>query len=78
MTMAVMHIGHVRVRMPYRLMLVKMRVRLPWRIEWAVSVLVVLVVKVRMGVRHGFVRMLMFMTLREMQPDPERHQGACH
>ncbi len=71
--MVVMHIRHMRVRVPQRRMLMEMSVRFAGRIEWTVDMTMVLVVHMRMSMSHQLVNVLMFMTFTEMQPHPNRH-----
>lgn len=73
MPMVVMHIRHMRVRVPQRRMLMEMSVRFAGRIEWTVDMTMVLVVHMRMSMSHQLVNVLMFMTFTEMQPHPNRH-----
>ena len=64
--MLVVHVRHMGMRVPKRLVLVEMRVRLAGRVERAVVVLVVLVVKVRMSVRHRLMNMFVLMPFGEV------------
>ena len=52
MAVGVMHVRHVRMRMAEFVMVVKMRMRLSRRIEFAVGVLVMDVMRMRMAVRQ--------------------------
>ena len=74
MSVLMVKIGRVRVRVHQRLVPVPMAVRLARRRVRAVLVLMVLVVGVRVFVVGGFVRVLVLVVFREMQPDTERHQ----
>ena len=53
-----------------------MGVRFAGWIIWAVLVLMVLIVHVRMSVLHGLMDVLVLMMLGEMQPDADAHQQA--
>ena len=66
MLVEMMHVRNVRMRVSQTDVLVKMSVGLPSRIRSAVCVLVMLVVHVRVCVRHRFMDMLMFMTLGQV------------
>lgn len=55
-----------------------MGVRLAGRIIGAMLVLVMCVMGVRMRVFHGFVNVLMFVVLGDVQPHADRHQKARH
>src|SRR5262249_38998037 len=55
MAVGVMHVGHVRVRMPKRAMLVKVRMRLAGRIGGVMRMPVMRIVHVGMRVREDFV-----------------------
>ena len=59
-------------------MLVHVGMRLPRRIGGAVRVPAMLVVNVSMCMRHGIVRMLVFVVLAHMQPHTKRHERAGH
>ena len=76
MLMPVMHVGHMRVRMPHHRMLMKMRVRLARRVEAAMRMAVVLIVSMGMGMAYRLVQVLMLVMLGQMQPHPKRHQSA--
>ena len=76
MNMTVMNVREVRVAVLQRVVPVRMLVLDAWRDVCRVSMAVVLVVNMRMVVFHCFVLMRMLMTLAQMQPEPERHQGA--
>jgi len=71
-----MHIGHVRVRVPQAAVLMGMRVWFARRVVWGMCVLVMLVVYVRMSMRHRFVHMLVSVAFSQVQPHAERHQRA--
>ena len=61
-----MHVRHMGMRVPKRLVLVEMRVRLAGRVKRAMAVLVVLVVNVRMSVRHRLMNMFVLMPFGEV------------
>jgi len=71
--MLVMHVGNVRVGMPRPAMPVHVRVRLSGRVVRAVLVLMMLVVHMRVLVRHRFVDVLVLMMLAQMQPHANCH-----
>jgi len=66
MPVDVMHIGHVRMTVPYRSMVVKVSVGLPGRVVSAMRVLMVLIVRMRMSVRQWLVFMFMFVIFGQM------------
>jgi hypothetical protein len=74
MPVCVMHVRQVRVRMPYRLVLVKMGVRLAGRVRSAVRVAMVLVVHVRVGVCDRPMNVFVLVMLGQVQPHADRHQ----
>lgn len=76
MLMAMMDVGKVGVTM--RLLNVQMpvRVRFPRGLGAIMAVLVVLVMHMPMFVGHVLVAMLMLVTLRQMKPDAEGHEGT--
>jgi hypothetical protein len=76
MPVGMVHVGHMRVRVTHRRMLVEMRVRLAGRIERAVRMAMVLVMNMRMGVRHRLVPVLVRVLLGQVQPHADRHQDA--
>ena len=43
-----------------------------------VCVLMMFVMHMFMFMRHGLVRMFVFMAFGQMQPDAQRHQAACN
>jgi len=69
MPVVVMHIGRVWMSVFQSVMPVSMRVRLSWRISGFMRMLVMLVMNVRVRMHHRQVDMLVFMALREMQPN---------
>ena len=70
MAVNVMHIRRVRMYMFETIMFVPMRVRLAYRIIRSMLVLVMLVMNVRVRVRHCIVDVFMLMALRDVQPNP--------
>lgn len=68
--MCVMHVGQMRMAMLYRGVMMCMHMRLARRVVGAVDMLMVLVVAMRMGVRHRHVKMLVLVSLGEMEPHP--------
>ena len=76
--MPMMEIGIMTMPMHEWLMLMPMAVRFPWRGVHAVRVPMVLIVGMPVLVLHVLVRVLMVMTFREMQPQPDSHRTACH
>ena len=70
MAMSVMHIRRVRMRMFERIVLVPMGMRLAYWIIWLMRMLVMLVMNVRVRVRHRIVDVFMLMALRDVQPNP--------
>ena len=74
MLMAMMDVRVMRMRMPERLVAVRMHMRLgavPLKIM-LVPVMRIMAVGVRM--RHGFMRVLMFVRFGQVQPDAGAHQ----
>ena len=65
-TMAMMHVRNVQMRMSQRLVLVNMRVRFAGRVMSTMAMSVVLVVKMRMSVRHCRMGMFMFVTFGQV------------
>jgi hypothetical protein len=76
MPMRMVHVGYVRMRVPHRGVLVKMRVRLTWRVGSSMPVLVMLVVHMRMRMAHHLVNMFMLVVLGRVQPYAYTHQTA--
>ena len=70
MAVNVMHIRRVRMYMFETIMFVPMRVRLAYWIIRSMLVLVMLVMNVRVRVRHCIVDVFMLMALRDVQPNP--------
>ena len=66
MPVDVMHVGHVRMTVRYRSMVVKVSVRLSGRVAFAMRVLMVLIVRMRMRVRQWLVFMFMFVIFGQM------------
>ena len=65
-TMAVMHVRNVRMRMSQRLVFVNMRVRFAGRVKSTMAMSVVLVVNIRMSVRHCRMGMFVFVTFGQV------------
>ncbi len=72
----VVHVRNVRMSMPHRPMLVRVRMWLARRIGLAVCVSVMFIMDMRMRVRHRFVFVLMNMLFRQKKPHANRHQGT--
>ena len=70
MAVNVMHIRRVRMCMFEAIVLVPMRVRLAYWIIRPMLMLVMLVMNVRVRVRHCIVHVFMLMALRDVQPNP--------
>jgi hypothetical protein len=66
----VMHIRRVRMGMFETIVPVPMGVRLAYWIIRSMLMLVMLVMNVRVRVRHGTVDVFMLMALRDVQPNP--------
>ena len=73
MPVVVMHVGHVRVRVCQRFVLVRVRVRLSRRILQAMVMPVMLVVAVGMGVHHPDMGVRMRVSLGDVQPNAGTH-----
>lgn len=76
MIVAVMHVGHMWVRVNQRRMLVPVSVLFGAGDVFPMAVPMMRVVSMRMGVRRGFMSMFMFVMLAQMQPDSYRHEGC--
>src|SRR5262249_52114723 len=76
MPVNVMHIRRVRMRMFETTVLMPMRVRLAYWIFRLMLMLVMLVMNVRVHVRHHVVDVLMLMTFRDVEPNAYPHEGA--
>ena len=74
MAVRVVHVGQVRMRVPFRLMAVPVGVRLARRITGGMYVLVMSVVRMEMRMLHGLMQMLVFVVFGKMQPDTEAHE----
>jgi hypothetical protein len=68
--MSVMHIRRVRMRMFETIVLVPMGMRLAYWIIRSMRMLVMLVMNVRVRVRHRIVGVFMLMALSHVQPNP--------
>jgi hypothetical protein len=76
MPVLMMDVGKMQVRMPHRLMLMRMDVRLLALPNKIMKVPMMLVVNVQMSVFQAFVPMSVLMALRYVQPYPPRHQDG--
>ena len=74
MSVAMVQVGIMRVPMRERFMAMPMRVRFSRRRAGRMRVLMMLIMHMPVFVLHGLVRMVMVMTLGEVQPQPGRHQ----
>lgn len=72
--MSVMHVGRMRMLVPESRMNVSMGMGLPKWIRIGMVMPMVCIMAVRVGVRHGFMTMEMFMALAEMEPHAYTHQ----
>ena len=75
--MPVMDVGVMRVDMCQPRVSVPMGMRFGLTIAWRVLVLVVLVVVVEMFVFQRLMDVLVFVSLRDVQPDAEEHENAA-
>ena len=69
MPMLVVHVGRMRMRVFEPAMLMGVGMRLSGVVFGTVLMLVMLVMHVRMRVRHGLVGMFVFMTFRQVKPN---------
>lgn len=76
MLMEMVHVRHVRMRVPQPDMLMEMSVGIPGRIRSAVRVHMMVVMQVGMGMGHRLVNMLMLMMFGQMKPDPRCHEDT--
>ena len=67
--MLVVHIGRMRMRVFEQAMLMEMGMRLSGAVFGTVLMLVMLVMHMRMRVRHGLVGMGMFVAFRQVKPN---------
>lgn len=74
MFVPVMKVRRVRVRMGYRLVLVRMRVPDPGRQAGVHVPVMAIVVPVLVRVGHGFVRVFVLVARREYERDPRHHE----
>jgi hypothetical protein len=72
-----MDVRIVRVSVAQFLVVMDVRMWLAGRIGWLVDVLVMLVVRVEMVVRHCLVAVRVGVALSEMEPYTNHHQAAC-
>src|SRR5262249_10453608 len=75
-TMDVMHVRHVRMRVPEQPVLMEMRVGLAGRFRSAMGVLVMLVMQVGMGMSHRLVNVLVRMSFGKVEPNAQAHEAA--
>ncbi len=73
MAMRMVHVRHVRMRVPHRFVFVRMRVRLAGRIRRLMVVSVVDVMHMRMRMNNSLVHMLVFVMFSQVQP-----YANCH
>ena len=78
MVMTVVDVGIVGVGMGLGFVLVRVAVRLSRWVVGRVFVLVVFVVDMAVVMLHRFVLVLVFVLLREMQPDADAHERSRH
>jgi hypothetical protein len=76
--MRMVHVRHVRVSVFQSAVTVRMGVRFAGRIVGAVFVLMMRIMHVGMRVFHGFMNVLMFVVLGDVQPYADRHQQPRH
>ena len=76
MRMPVMNIRIVRMPVRKSGVVMGMGMRLPRRIGFGMDMLMVFVVHVFVGMRHGLVGMPVFVIFGKVQPHPESHQPA--
>ena len=74
MWMYVVHVRDMRMRVPQPGMLMEMSVGISRRIRGAMRVLMMLIMRVRMGVSHRLMNVLMLMAFGQMKPNPNRHE----
>ena len=72
--MGMVHVGRMRVLVSKSQMVVSMGMRLSRWIRSGMVMPMVCIMAVRVGVRHGFMTMEMFMALAEMEPHAYTHQ----
>jgi hypothetical protein len=79
MMMRVVHVRDMRVCVLQRLVAVRMGMRLARRVGRIMDVLMMLIVNVRMGMRHRLVHVLVLMPFCEMQQNAQHHEypGGC-
>ena len=77
MDVAVVAVGHVRMRVAQLHMNMTMAVWLARRLIATVHMLVVNIVRVPVDVLERFMLVLMLMPFRQMQPDADGHENAC-
>ena len=75
---SVVDIGVVRMLVAHSCVRVLVRVRLGRIDAGGVGVLMVGIVDVRMGVGERLMRVRVLVTLGQVQPDADRHEGGCY
>lgn len=78
MPMRVVHVGRMRVGVSHALMAMPVGVGFARWIVRSVLMLMMLVMHVPVDVFHRLVLMLVFVNLREMQPDAKCHEKSSH
>ena len=76
MLVNMVHVRRMRMGVAHRAMLMEVRVRLARRVERAVRMLMMLIVHMRVRVRHRLVSVFMLVPFGEMQPYSRRHENA--
>ena len=76
MAVRVVHIRHMRMLVHEPLVAMPVRMGLAGRIVWAVAVLMVRIVHMRVTVLQGLMDVFVLMILGQVQPDPEAHEQA--
>lgn len=71
-----MNVGEMRMRMQQRLVMMPVAVRFAGRIGRRVSMSVMFVVVMQVFVIEFFVNVIVFVSLRQMQPDPDTHERS--
>ena len=74
--MAMMDVGIVRMSVGQFIMVMDVGVWFAGRIGWLVDVLVMLIVRVEMLMRHWFVAVRVGVALGEMEPYADHHEAA--
>ena len=76
MAVRVVHVRHMRMLVHEPLVAMPVRMGLAGRIVWAVRVLMVRIVHMRVAVLQGLMDVFVLMVLGQVQPDPEAHEQA--